>query len=264
MSKAKSKTTLSGDGDRHERIRDVVGRLLGLSPRNALAFIPALDISRPNIHDSKAEFLAELEIVSGTLSQLRRAFDALAPFPEEDRPRMKIVDRLLVAVDQSARQRLAGLFPTSAAELLRKNNVEIGLYLSSLRMIADLISELEVRLRELRAQEKEFWTVKNRPPRYYARTIAQRLARIYASEKGEKPTSGVARDGGHPSTEFGRALEEVFAILEIKADVRRAAEWAIGELTADDLEPRGGRIGALLGFHSAAARYGILPEAWKP
>jgi hypothetical protein len=262
MSKGKGKTTLSADGDRHQRIRDLVGRLLGLSPRNALAFIPTLDISRPNIHDSKAEFLAELETVRGALDQLGLAFDKLAPFPEENRPRMKIVDRLMVAVDQSARQRLSGLFPASATELIRKNNVDNGLYLTSLRVIADLILELEVRKKELQAQEKEFWSVKNRPPRYYARTIALRLARLYAAEKGEKPTSGVARDGGHPSTEFGRALEEVFAILDIDADVRRAAEWAISELTHDDLAPRGGRIGALLGVSSAALQ-GIPQDVLK-
>ena len=128
--------------------------------------------------------------------------------------------------------------------MIRKNKADTGLWHNSLWALSDLLFELDERHKELRDQEKQFWTVSHRAPNYYARAIALRLARLYAMEKGKRPTFGTARDGGHPSTDFGRALEEVFAVLEVRASVKGAAKWAIEQLTDDDLKRP--QLGALL------------------
>ena len=232
--------------------------LVERAPGNALRFllVPALDTSRPNIHDSKAEFQAELEKVKGALSGLHAALAHLdRPAADDDLRQKAAYGRFQSAIDQSARKRVAGLKSTSAFQLIRKNKAEVGLLHSSVLALVDLSFALEERREELELQGKEFWSVKNRPPNYYARAIALRLARLYARARGKKPTFGTARDGGHPSTDFGRALEEVFSIIEIRANVRRAAEWAIAELTEDDLKPL--PMGSILGM-SAAARYGFF------
>ena len=60
-----------------------------------------------------------------------------------------MLTRLQAAIDQGARQRLAGLQPTSTFELIRKNKADTGFYLNSLWALGDLISELNERLKEL-------------------------------------------------------------------------------------------------------------------
>jgi hypothetical protein len=91
------------------------------------------------------------------------------------------------------------------------------------------------------------------------RAIALRLARLYAREKGERPTFGTARDGGHPSTNYGRALERIFEPLGIKDGVRRPAEWALAQLTDDDLRPVS-TIALLGGVFALGVRPDLLSE----
>ena len=76
--------------------------------------------------------------------------------------------------------------------------------------------------------------------------IALRFARLFANKTGKRPTFGISSEGAHPSTDFGRAIEQVFAILEIKADVRKAAEWALSHLTEQDWKPRQNALGGLM------------------
>jgi hypothetical protein len=64
-----------------------------------------------------------------------------------------------------------------------------------------------------------------------------RFAKHFAKLRKQKPTFGTSSDGDHPSTDYGRALEEVFEILGIESNVRRAAEWAISQLVDDDWRP---------------------------
>ena len=121
--------------------------------------------------------------------------------------------------------------------MIRKNAADAGLTYCLIFLLMDLIKDLNQRRQELENQGAAFWNLSGRAPNYYARTIALRFARVIARETGMKPTFGTARDGGHPSTEFGRALEQVFETLEIKASVRNAAKWAIDQLTEEDLKP---------------------------
>lgn len=231
--------------------RIVVDRLLERGELlNALAPHPRqLDISKPNIHDSKAEFLLEFEAVQEAEERLEKVFSTLLSGQTDDPKKVAMLARLSQAIDRSASQRGGGMRPGNIQDLIRKNKADTGFFNHSLWAMLDLILELRQRLNELEDQERQFWRVKNRPPNYYARTIALRLARLYANEKGVRPTFGTSRDGGHPSTNFGRALEEIYGILEINSDVRRAAEWAIGQLTETDFNPlRGGLLGAFSGL----------------
>ena len=192
------------------------------------------------MHDSKAEFQAELQAVQKSIDNLSVAFAQLSgPVDEDSAERKAMLYRLRANIDQNGRSRMTAVRPESALDLIRKSRAEVGFHIDALWVLNDLILILEDREAELKSQEKEFWTIKNRPPNYYARTIAQRLARIYAKYKGKRPTFGTARDGGHPSTDFGRALEEIFTIIGVRANVRRAAEWAIGELSESDMRLAG-------------------------
>ena len=114
----------------------------------------------------------------------------------------------------------------------------------------------------MKDQEELFWSTNHRPPNYYARTIALRLARYYARETQERPTVGTSGDGGHPSTAYTKALEEVFEELGIKATVRLPAKWAVNQITEDDLKPR--MLGGVLGLGTAGPFGGSVSRRGQP
>lgn len=221
-----------------ERIQAVVDSLLGNEPPgDPLIPRPRLDISRPNIHDSKGEFQFELEAVRTAIGGLKSTMEALFATEDDEPLKKEMVSRLQAALDEKAVHDKRSSKPRSVFELIQNNAVETGFYSNSIIAVYELNRILEHRERELLDQEQEFWTVSHRPPKYYARSIALRLARLYAKKTGKKPTFGTAREGSYPSTDYGRALEQIFEILEIKADVKKAAEWALDQLTEDDLNP---------------------------
>ncbi len=231
-----------------ERVGHVVDDLLGnVTPDDPAIVKPQLDVSRPNIHDNKAEFLTELNAVRNARQALLTALENLYAGDGDTPEKTEMLKRLQAALDEHAVKHAASMKPESITDLLRKNIAETGFYSNSLSALAGLIVTLEERKRDLEDQEQHFWSVPHRPPNYYAREIALRLARLYARRKGKKPTVGTARDGGHPSTQYGRALEKIFEILGIESSVKSAAAWAVDQITEDDLKPAGsGMLDALL------------------
>ena len=236
-----------------DQIDEVLDELIG--PGNALSgtgilgsFLPRLDVSRPNIHDSKKEFLKEKNTVEAVVNSLEITFKQLLG-EKDDAAHSDMVFRLRAVVDAGGMKRLRGKSTESGSELALKNILETGFYYNFLFVVLEGLSVYKERLKELKEQEVEFWTVSNRPPNYYARTIAVRLARLYAKAKRQKPTFGISREGNYPSTEFGRSLEQIFLILGIKASVKNAAVWAIDQLTEDDWSPGYNALamGSLLG-----------------
>jgi hypothetical protein len=225
-----------------EALNSVVSKLIGreAKPLSLIAqYSPIIDVSRANLHESKKEFLVELAAVEAVIANLQSIIDQIVPNDEKDTPdRKAMLDRLHLAIEvkavQDARQRSL----SSASDLALRNIFDTGFHYGSMRVIFAMYLIYRERLSELKDQETQFWTVSSRPPNYYARTMALRLARLYAKECGKRPTFGMSREGNFPSTDFGRALEEVFQILEIKASVRNAGTWAIAQLTDDDfLQP---------------------------
>jgi hypothetical protein len=199
---------------------------------------PPFDISRPNSHDSKAEFLQEKRTVSSALANAKPLLDLLTDgVTSEGSLQGDVVMRTLQVVDSSVRSkrrtdRLVNIF-----DLARSNAAAIGVSAVLMFLLFDFVESLKSREKELESQEEAFWSGNGRAPNHFARTIALRFAKLVARVTGRKPTFGTARDGGHPSTDFGRALEEIFKILDVGADVRNAAKWAIGQLSDDDLRP---------------------------
>lgn len=215
------------------------------------------DISKPNQHDSKGEFLAEEAAVDAINEHCRGLLHQLLGREDESMEAEQARKNLVLLLDDKVRRRNSRTAPDSIITFLRKGASEISASSLIALLLVDMIQELWDRKRELHDQETEFWSGGHRPPNHWARTIALRFARFVARQTGKRPTIGVARDGGHPSTEYGRALEEVFAILGIVANVRNAGRWAISQLTDDDLQPP---HNALAGF---SAGPGILGNALK-
>lgn len=211
---------------------------------------PPFDITQPNTHDSKKEFLRERDTVLAVMDRLREIVQSL--FYSEDEStsgHSEMAVRLGAAIDAKARQSKSGMTIQSAKDLARKNIVDAGFSDTALFVLVDMYSAYDQRLEDLNEQEAEFWNVGHRPPNYYARTIAIRFARFYAGQTRTRPTFGTARDGGHPSTDYGRILEEVFQILGINADIRGPAEWALTQITDEDVNPpRTGLMGGLFGL----------------
>lgn len=240
------------DESQLEKLNEIVDGLLGRtnSPtKRAFGIVAPFDISRPNMHDTKREFLLEKEAVAAIAMHLEGIIDQIFVAEELESPEHKaMVDRLTSAIEFGAQQRNSRRAIAHAADLALSNIHTTGFYFGSMRIIIDMKYVYEQRLRELRDQEKQFWNVTNRPPNYYARTIALRLARLYAREKGQRPTFGVSREGNFPSTDFGRALEEVYTVLDISASFRNAARWAIEQLTDEDMRPQRNALAAFLNY----------------
>ena len=220
-------------------------------PMNMLAMSPALfDTSRPNIHDNKTEFVRERDTVKQIVDHLQGVIDLLVK-SKEDRTTEHddMTDRIREAIDKAAKEFSPTNTNISARDLVLKNATETGFYYTSVLIVFHMQWAYRERLTELNEQEVEFWTINNRPPNYYARTIALRFAKFYAREIGIKPTFGMSRDGPVPSTDYGRLLERIFFILEIDGDYKRAGQWAVDQITDEDLNPPGpGLFGGLFGF----------------
>jgi hypothetical protein len=241
-----------------ERLNEIVDGLLDRQPTDRMQSIltvgaPPFDISRPNIHDSKKDFLRELKAVTGMHGQLQALLHEMIGKGDKDKPEsIARRDRLRLLVDIFANEASRKRPLSTPNDLALKNFTDTGFFHNSVSILIDMYFAMDQRLRDLMEQEIQFWNITNRAPQYYPRTIALRLARLFAREKRERPTFGTARDGNHPSTDFGRALEEVFKVLEIKGSVRSAATWAIEELTDEDVNPP---VNALRGLLS------LSPEA---
>ena len=110
-----------------------------------------------------------------------------------------------------------------------------GVHASSKSSIMHLA--LGSRLARLRLEEEKrafHPSGKGRRRNVHAYLVAERLARFYLNCRKEKPTYGTG-EGGIPAGDYQRALEEIFQILEIKADTRGPAKAACNAITDGDL-----------------------------
>lgn len=238
------------EDEKADQLNTLVDRLFGPVQRTILGmYSPPFDTTRPNIHDSKKEFLRELNTVVAARDHLQGVFDLLIG-PPSDEPaeplQEDMIQRLKLAIERDVQVRKKTLKLERPRDLALRNLRDTGFFYNSIIVIIDLQVSLELRLRDLKEQEVQFWSVGNRPPNYYARVIALRFARLFAARSSKRPTFGISSEGSHPSTQYGRALEEVFRILEIRANVRKAAEWALTQLTEDDWRPKANALASSL------------------
>lgn len=222
----------------NDALRAITDRFCVVQPIGLLGHLgPPFDTTKPNQHDNKADFLAEKSAVDEAIAQSTGILDFLSAGFDKDAENHLMAKTLGEYVIKFARDKNRNTPVDSTLALTQKNAADVGLAYVLFFLVSDYHAAMTARKKELSDQEVEFWSGNSRPPNHYARTIALRFARWIASNTGKRPTFGTSRDGGHPSTDYGRALEEVFELLGIKANFRRAAEWAIGQLTDDDLRP---------------------------
>lgn len=224
--------------DLQTKLNDVVDVMIGIDP--ATRTFPRsgwpFQVSKPNIHDNKSDFVEERDAVISAIGQARHLTDFITlamggggvEVVEMNRRVTEHVDTLARMERDSAASRTIPSFILNGA-------CDCGLSVSLLFLLLKYQAGLLARRRELSDQEDEFWSGSHRPPNHFARTIALRLARLYAVEMQKFPTVGVSADGGHPSTTFTRALEQVFELLGIRANVRNAASWAVAQLSDQDI-----------------------------
>ena len=223
-----------------DRINEIADRFYE-RPRRTVLGTSALpfDISKPNFHDTKKDFLEERSLVDKSARNAEELFQVLTYRYKDGHPLKERSEELCNYVDGIARNSLSKDAVKVPSDLVKRNATDIGITYCMAYLVLDVAYGFRRRRQELNDQEKEFWSGSSRPPNHYARTIALRFARYISRGTGQKPTVGTSRDGGHPSTDFGKALEEIFELLGISADFRRAAMWAVDQLTDEDLEPIG-------------------------
>lgn len=194
--------------------------------------IPPFDVSKPNEHDTKPDFEAELAHVQSADEHIEALLELLiGPSDSDAEGEQAALYRDFIS--QKARN-LAGVRrPETAIDLHLRNAIEIGIATSAAYILIDLLRAYRERMNELRSQQEMFWNLGHKAPNYHARVIAFRLARFYVQETAQHPTVGTSGVTGEPSTDYTRALKEVFSELGIKANVRPYAEWAVEQNLSD-------------------------------
>jgi hypothetical protein len=236
------------DQEQIQRLREIVGRLVDLNPMgNALlTTLPPFDISRPTQHDTKREFLAEQKYVAAMFKQVTTLLKLLIAQLDDN----EYSDDGAIAVgqfiDTQALRRRNGADIQSARQLVVDGAARVGLSVTSTILLFEMRSALIHRKQDLESEHEAHWSGTGRAPNHYARSIALRFAKLIYQQTGEKPTFGTARDGGHPSTTFGRALEEIFEVLGIEATVKHPATWAIDQLSEEDKFPPPGSLASMM------------------
>lgn len=236
-----------GESDLNEQLRAITSRFFD-APRGTLltSYGAPFDISKPNLHDNKPDFIAERNAVEEGMKSVSALIKLFASRYDEQSELQAVSENICAEVDRNAWQRLRVEVPNDIPTLLRNNAASMGITHITIFFLIEIQKELAARKQELADQEEEFWSGKSRPPNHYARTIALRFARLVAQNTGKKPTVGRSRDGNHPSTDFGRAIEEIFQLLGIGSDFRRAADWAVEQLKEEDFNPPQNSLGRLM------------------
>lgn len=245
--------------DTNARLHDIVDQMLephgktsprhrrGLSPDSEL--MPPFDIQRPNQHETKAQFNDELAVVSGSLKYVTELLRTMLPETADGEGIAPEIERLARVLDRKLREKASMLDASDSGNLLRKNAADVGGYGAFLYSLIDMQSVLEDRARELEDQKSLFWHLSSRAPDYYGRFLALNLARLFCREVGAFPTYGTSGETGEPSTDYCRALKQVFAALGHDVSEREHARWAVSQLTEEDIEPRqGGLLGKTFGL----------------
>lgn len=225
------------------QLTDLMKDKLGWEPHvdeNGVMETP-FSVEQENFHSSKKEFLRERKIVLKAIKDCGDLFSILTSDEKDVDPKYdpKSVSEIKTILDARAKisnRNRPFLDIHNSAELICRNAMQVGLSHCTRLIVKEVLKGLLGRKLELSRQENEYWTAKHRPPNYYARTIALRLAKFYVSQTEKTPTLGTSRDGPHPSTEYGRLLEEVFSILGIEAQIRGPGKWAISELEKSDFQ----------------------------
>jgi len=250
--------------ERDTRLHDAVDKMFAARGRDPSSYKVGapFDVSKPNFHNSKPEFLAERAATEAAFEQANSLLGLIvAGHTGNGHPDPMACASICGFVDYNRQLQQQSKRPTQISEFILKGLVDDGLTRNLAFALNAFSLAISDRLQNLADQERDFWSSGSRPPNHYARAISLRLARHYCKEIREFPTSGISGEGGHPSTDFTRCLEEVFEVLEIRANVRNMADWAISQLSEDDIKPTPlglGLLGFALGETNESAGFPVL------
>lgn len=218
------------------KLNDVCVKHFGAAWRVEVTDVrPPFDISQPNLHDRKSDFLEEFELVKSVIEHCDSMLLLLTPKDtDESTGRKKMLLRIESFTDRGAKNNLLWRGAKSAQQLAFGNMVQVGFFNASLKALHGMRTVYQHRYDLLLEQEVTYWRVRNRAPNYYARTIALRFARLYARHREMKPTFGMSAEGSYPSTDYGLAIEAIFKILGIENGYRSAATWAVRQIVEED------------------------------
>lgn len=209
---------------------------------------PPFDYSKPNQHNSKVEFLDERAVVEKSISHIEALLDLM--LPDKSAPeRRAVMDALKPRLDKRHREQSVKIPVDDAMSIVRRNAALVGGTYTFLWLLTENLRAFRGRLDELNEQEERFWSARHRPPDHFAREIALRLARLFAREVRQRPTLGTSGIHRKPSTDYARAVARIFEVLGITAQPRSPAEWAIAQITDDDLKPPAALFGGVLGLN---------------
>ncbi|MGI3187124.1 hypothetical protein [Nioella aestuarii] len=142
------------ESEQNERLVAIVRRFYDYQPKTLLSFgAPPFDISRPNIHDSKPEFLAEKQAVDDAIRAAEALFEFLAGAWGEDKDTSALAIRVITAVDGEARFSSNTLPVETALGLIRRNAATHGLSYTMTALLADLAHGLTA-MRSVRASKR--------------------------------------------------------------------------------------------------------------
>lgn len=224
-------------------LHDIVAMMIGRDLRDERSFYdrsrPPIDVEPENFHANMREFREELRFVKEWIGQFER-FEAFLKRDEGSTSEYEERRDLAGFIDGWARSDSKYEEPQTAQELAVSNVMRVGLSACFLMLNEKLGALLKSRLEQLERQEKEFWSVDHRPPNYHARTIALRLAQLYARKTQTLPTTGTSGLTGEPSTRYASALKSVFQRLSLSADFKTFGEWAVSQISEDDFKPSQG------------------------
>ena len=141
---------------KEQLIHQLCVALFGERPQNALrGYDPYLDISRPNFHDSKREFLLELETVEAVITHCEGIFERLIQDGDKASDEHKaMVKSVSDAVNRHSSQSLAHKKNlATASDLAVRNIIDSGFYLNSIIVTFYMSDAYQRRLIELKQQE---------------------------------------------------------------------------------------------------------------
>jgi hypothetical protein len=231
-----------------ERIVSALERMVGrvLMEDGRQVWFPGATLIDSVIPDFKdSEKIIEYNEISRQISALNAISTAAGAF---DTALHAVHDAERAKLNQFFRRRLPhvdGLHLSSVAILA--GIVEMGAETASYILVASVI---EMKRLE-RFRDANFTKGRGRRKNARAHHVADTLAQFYLKVLKERPTYGVS--DGYPSTRFATALQEIFEILGINANIRGPAENAIKQITDADINRTSG------GFNALAA-YATYPE----
>ena len=190
-----------------------------------------INLSPNAAHDSKADLMKEYKLLEKAEKSLTQSLHALYP---EDNLELRSRFRNILNVEEIARTK--SINTETATGLIESNIAQSGFYNHTLWGMLHLQQHIQNRITFLDTQIEDFWSASHRAPAPYPRLIALRLAKVYANYWQEKPKANTSSHGKDATGRYSQSIEEIFEILKIDQHFLQPAQWAVKQITQEDLD----------------------------